>query len=95
MENFEVIYKILSYLEKAMDYDEVNTQAISAEKLLISINRWSAIIEMLAKNKYVDGVNIYRPADGGTIIDASNIHITLTGLEYLKNNANMHEVKKS
>ena len=33
MDNFKIIYRILQYLEKAMDYDEADIDFISAAKL--------------------------------------------------------------
>ena len=51
MDNFKTIYKILKYLEQAMDYDEPDLDRISADALGISEQRWVAIMEMLAKEK--------------------------------------------
>ena len=39
MDNFKVIYRILRYLEKAMDYDEADIDFISASTLGISERR--------------------------------------------------------
>ena len=33
MDNFNIIYKILKQLEKAMDYDEFDMETVSAERL--------------------------------------------------------------
>ena len=49
MDNFNIIYKILKQLEKAMDYDEFDMDFVSAEHLKISENRWVRIWEMLTK----------------------------------------------
>lgn len=43
MNNFNIIYKILKYLETAMDYDEVDMDFISPERLGISQNRWNSV----------------------------------------------------
>ena len=64
MDNFKLIYKILRYLEKAMDYDEPYMDFISAKALRISEQRWTAIIEMLAENGYIKGIEIKISADG-------------------------------
>lgn len=39
MDNFRVIYRILRYLEKALDYDEPNMDCISAKALKLSDQR--------------------------------------------------------
>ena len=47
MDNFKIIYKILSALEKSMDLEECNLDSISSEALKISNERWNKYIEML------------------------------------------------
>ena len=47
MDNFKIIYRILRYLEKAMDYDKADLDFISYAKLGITEQRWVAIMEML------------------------------------------------
>ncbi|MFR4538170.1 MAG: YjcQ family protein [Anaerotignaceae bacterium] len=89
MDNFNIIYKILKQLEKAMDYDEFDMYFVSAEHLKISENRWVRIWEMLAKEGYVDGVNIKYGAQGDIVISISTPRITLKGIEYLHENSFM------
>lgn len=87
MDNFKVIYRILHYLEKAMDYDEVNIDSISASALKITEQRWTAIMEMLAKDGYIEGVSVTRSCDGDVLVSVSSPRITLRGLEYLNENS--------
>ena len=89
MNNFNIIYKILKYLETAMDYDEADMNFISAEKFGISQNRWSSIIEMLAADGYIDGITIKRGAQGDIVLSVNTPRITLKGLEYLYENSAM------
>lgn len=89
MDNFKVIYRILRYLEKAMDYDEPDLSFISAEKFNLTEQRWTAIMEMLAREKYVDGISVKRSVDGETALSVSTPRITLRGLEYLQENSMM------
>lgn len=91
MDNFTIIYKILKVLEKAMDYDELDINAISHERINISHQRWEKILIMLVKSGYIEGI-VY----GSDIGDYSPhllqpIHpmITLKGLEYLNDNSLM------
>lgn len=92
MDNFRVIYKILKYLEAAMDYDEIDPERLSAESLGISENRRIALLEMLVREGYVDGIGIKRSADGAVTIAMSSLRITLKGLEYLHENGVMRKM---
>lgn len=95
MDNFKAIYKILRYLEKAMDFDEPDLDFISAEALGISGQRWNAIMEMLAKEGYVAGVSMKRSAaDDTAMLSLSNPRITLKGLEYLEENTDMKKAAR-
>lgn len=94
MDNFKVIYRILRYLEKAMDYDEADTSFISAGALKISEQRWVAIMEMLVTEGYIAGMTVSRSRDGEVAISESNPRITLRGLEYLSDNSLMQKAAK-
>lgn len=89
MDNFNIIYKILKQLEKAMDYDEFDMDFVSAEHLKISENRWVRIWEMLTKEDFVDGVSVKYGAKGDIVLSVSNPRITLKGVEYLHENSFM------
>lgn len=91
MDNFKIIYRILRYLEKAMDYDEVDMDFFSASKLGISEQRWIAIMEMLVKEGYIEGIEIKRSATGDTQMSVSFVRITMKGLEYLQENSLMQK----
>lgn len=94
MDNFKTIYKILKYLEQAMDYDEPDLDRISATALGISEQRWVAIMEMLAKEKYIDGIAVKRSADGNVSVSVPHPRITLRGLEYLQDNSAMQKAAR-
>lgn len=91
MDNFLVIYRILKALEKAMDYDEFDVNAISHMRLNISYRRWEKLLIMLAKDGYIEGVvfdqclSDYSPR----VIQPIRPIITLKGLEYLSENSFM------
>lgn len=91
MDNFLVIYRILQYLEKAMDYDEADTDYISAEYLGLTEQRWLSIMEMLTKEGYIAGFIVERSADGEVCLSFTDIRITLKGLEYLQENSLMRK----
>ena len=94
MDNFRVIYKILKYLEQAMDYDEPDLDRISATTLGISEQRWVAIMEMLAREGYIDGMTVERSTDGNVTISNPHPRITLRGLEYLQENSAMQKAAR-
>lgn len=91
MDNFRVIYRILRYLEKAMDYEEADVDFISASALGITEQRWLAIMEMLVKENYVSGISVKRSVDGDACLSVSDIRITMKGLEYLQENSLMQK----
>ena len=83
MDNFKAVYKILSALEKAMDYPEFDINDVGSEALGVSEERWARYIEMMVDVGYIKGVSIKRDITGATRINASDVRITLKGLEYL------------
>ena len=89
MDNFRIIYRILRYLEKAMDYDEPDMDCISAKSMKLSEQRWVALMEMLSNEGYIDGFSVKRSIDGSILISGSTPRITLKGLEYLQENSLM------
>ncbi len=89
MDNFNIIYKILKELERAMDYDEFDLDRVSAERLKISQNRLMRIWAMLSKEGYVEGIGVKYGAQNDVIVSVSNPRITLKGLEYLNENSLM------
>ena len=72
-----------------MDYDEPDLDRISATALGISEKRWDAILEMLAMEKYIDGIAVKRSADGNASVSVPHSRITRRGLEYLQDNPAM------
>lgn len=94
MDNFTIIYKILSTLEKAMDYPEFDVELISADKLKISQERGNRYIEMLADCGYIKGIEIVTSI-AGTSVEYDNMRITLKGLEYLSENNFMKQAYKA
>lgn len=90
MDNFKIIYKILKSLEQALDYDEFDEESISPELLKVTEQRYNAIMAMLAKEGYIEGVSVKRMlGDCYPQIAVRNIRITLKGLEYLNENSLM------
>lgn len=89
MDNFRVIYRILRYLEKAMDYDEPDMTCISAEALKLTEQRWTMMMEMLSDEGYIKGFSVQRGIDGSIVVSSSTPRITLKGLEYLQENSLM------
>lgn len=76
MYNFIAIYRILSYLEQALDYDEPDMSQISSSALGLSVNRWLALLRLLEDAGYIE-------------VFGHGTRITLRGLEYLQQNSLM------
>lgn len=90
-ESIKLIYKILKILEKSMDYPEFDVDRLSPETLGISASRRDALLEMLLKKGYIDGIEVkkYIGDKYNTVIGIENIKITIDGLEYLEDNSLM------
>lgn len=95
MDNFKIIYKILSSLEKSMDLESFPTECIAPELLRISKERWTKYLEMLSDAGYIKGIRIKKYINGETNIDIEDIQITLKGLEYLSENSIMQRLYKT
>ena len=93
MDNFKVIYKVLRYLEKSLDCEELALEEISASRLGISRERWEQILIMMQDEKYIKGLVLTKGlADNRRhIAEPVQIEITLKGLEYLAENSLMHK----
>ncbi len=95
MDNFTIIYKILSALDKAMDYPDFDISQIDANVLKVSEERWGRYMEMLADTGFIKGIRIYKNICDETQIEDEGIRITLKGLEYLTENSMMKRVYKA
>ncbi len=95
MDNFKAVYRILSALEKSMDYPQFDTDQIGHEALGVTQERWGRYMEMMADVGYIKGVEIQRFITGETSVDARDIRITLKGLEYLQENGIMRKLYKA
>ncbi len=76
MYNFIAIYRILSYLEQALDYDGPDMSQISSSALGLSANSWLALLRLLEDAGYIE-------------VFGHRTKITLRGLEYLQQNSLM------
>lgn len=96
VDNFKIIYEILHVLENSMDFEAVNCELISAEKLGISEVRWKRIMFMISKEEYVSGIEYYyTPGNPIPNIYFTSPEITLKGMEYLAQNPIMIELRRS
>lgn len=87
--DFKIIYKILSKLEKALDYEEFDSSTIyETLKEEISKERYNKILLMLFDEGYIKG-DLIQSLDYTGLY---NFEITLKGLEYLKENSIMQKI---
>lgn len=92
MDNFKAVYRILTTLEKAMDLPQFDLRQIDAKALGVSETRWARYLEMMADVGYIKGVEIQKAITGDLMVDATDIRITLKGLEYLQENSIMRKL---
>lgn len=55
MDNFKAVYRILSALEKAMDYLQFDADQIGPDALGVSKERWGRYMEMMMDAGYIKG----------------------------------------
>lgn len=94
MDNFKIIYRILRFLEKSMDLEEVDTDRISAGMLGITEQRRIAIMAMLREEGFIDGLTVERYTGGAVAVFGNGPRITLRGLEYLETMEEEHEKRR-
>ena len=92
MDNFKAVYKILTALEKAMDYLEFDIRQVGPDELGVTPERWSRYIEMMADVGYIKGVSVSRDILGEIRVSTKDVRITLKGLEYLQENSIMQRM---
>ena len=95
-EDFRTIYKILSILQKSMDYEILDIRRLSADNLGVTEPRRRALLGMLLKNGYVEGFQTTQYIGDPTpnIEGLEGIRITLKGLEYLEENSLMQKAAR-
>ena len=95
-EDFRTIYKILSILQKSMDYEVIDIRRLSADNLGITEPKRKALLGMLLKSGYVEGFKMTRYTGDQTpnIEGLEGIRITLKGLEYLEENSLMQKAAR-
>lgn len=94
IEDFKIIYAILSTLQTSLDYPKVDVERLSAEHLEINKHRRDHLLEMLIDAGYIKGVQVRRYEDGGYLLMLNDIQITLKGLEYLEENSILRRVQR-
>jgi len=89
MDNFKIIYQILSYLEENMDKEKPDMSGLSQEKLGVTEARFYNILRILVDAGYISGITFTPLLSGDYCINSFRPSITLAGLEYLANNTTM------
>lgn len=95
-EDFRTIYRMLSILQKSMDYEHVDIRRLSADNLGITESKRKVLLGMLLKNGYVEGFQViqYIGDQAPNIEGLEGIRITLKGLEYLEENSLMQKAAR-
>lgn len=95
-EDFRTIYRMLSILQKSMDYEHVDIRRLSADNLGITESKRKVLLGMLLKNGYIEGFQViqYIGDQAPNIEGLEGIRITLKGLEYLEENSLMQKAAR-
>lgn len=96
MNDFKLIYRILKYLQLALDVEEPDLSRIGAAALGMTQAKWSRIMKMLADDGYIDGLMIIDLNNAPfPLVELTNATtLTLKGLEYLEDNTMMKKAAK-
>lgn len=96
LEDFRTIYRILSILQKSLDFEAIDVQRLSADNLAITEPKRKALLDMLLKNGYIEGFQViqYIGDPIPSLEGLENIRITLKGLEYLEENSLMQKAAR-
>ena len=96
MDDFQLIYKILRILQKAMDLEQFDRNTLSAEALGLTEPKWSRIMAMLLKEGYISGGDTWNALDCSyPKVSLARPEITLKGLEYLAENSLMKKAAQT
>ena len=95
MNNFKIIYRILKYLEAALDVASPDMTPIKAESLGLTEERWKALMLMLYKEGYIEGLSFKQYVGEESVMRVEKVKITLKGLEYLEENSLMQKIKNA
>lgn len=95
MDNFKAIYRILSWLEAAMDAERPDYGEFCAEHFQITEARFTHLLKMLLEAGYISGVVMVPLMGGGLGYKLMEPCITLKGLEYLEENTTMQKVYRA
>lgn len=93
-DNFKTIYKILSFLEKSLDVEEIDDSTFNARHFDISETRFCKYLQMLSQADYITGIEFSENLDK-IDYEIENPLITIKGLEYLSENSIMQRMYKA
>lgn len=91
MDDFKVMYRVLKYLQAALDCDETDPEAFSTKRLKVSENRLEQLLIIMQDEGLIKGLTITRTMSDSKrhIVEPIKPEITLKGLEYLQENSMM------
>lgn len=93
---FVVIYKILSYFYECMKAGvspRLEDFCCTSKMLRVPEQYWNQVVVEMQDEGFLKGFIATHKKNGLTIIMNEDAHITIKGVEFLKNNSNMAEVE--
>lgn len=96
MKDFQIIYKILSLLDKHKGDESFDYSQISADAMKTGYNDWEQIMIEMQENGFIRGIVYTRSLSDKFphICEPICPSITLKGMEYLAENNMMSKAKK-
>ena len=92
MDIIKIGYEILKYFKNNLDNEKIDYIDIMPDKLNISENRWTRIIEMLVDNNYLKGIQVVRTLGSRPRILFVSQRLTIDGVKYIESCINNYWV---
>jgi hypothetical protein len=97
MTNFKIIYKILRFLDAAMDCEEVDYSEISPFQLGVTRERWERVLIAMQDEGYIKGLVLGSSLTDNRrhIAEPIQPEITIKGMEFLANNGTLKKAAEA
>lgn len=95
VDNLRIVYRILSIIEKKMEYTQFDLSQLSPSSLGVSLELRNNLLCSIISAGYVEGATIKRNVLGEISIDLENARLSIAGMEYLSENSVMQKIARA
>lgn len=95
MDNLRIVYRILSVIEKKMEYAQFDLSPLSASALGVSQELRNNLLCAVISAGYVEGASVKRSVLGDMDINLENARLSIAGMEYLSENSVMQKIARA